>query len=204
MLAVLIIPAAFCAIFAASAGRPLQRFLRVVPVFGIVIWCITEGLSGLNELRRVPLLFSWCAVAIIAAAFAIRQRARARNIPAGATQPDASHGGWLGALSALAVAAILAGTLLTAAVSPPNSADAMAYHAPRVLYWAEQSSVRFFPTPYLNQIMLQPFAEYVNLHTYLLAGSDRFFNLSQCVHRSSASSPFRPSPANWVRTLSVA
>jgi hypothetical protein len=76
-------------------------------------------------------------------------------------------------------AAILIGVGYTALLSRPNSADALSYHLPRVLYWVQHRDVGFFPTSYLNLIMMQPVMEYVLLHLYLLSGGDHLSNLVQ-------------------------
>jgi len=137
---------------------------------GVATAVMTELLSPFHLLRRGPLIFSWLAALALAAALRFGRRWKAPRL---AIRP-------LEALLALASAAIVAVVAVTAFISPPNSADAMAYHMPRVVYWAQAGSVAFFPTPYLNQISLQPLAEYFALDTYLLSGGDRFVNLLTC------------------------
>jgi hypothetical protein len=147
-------------------------FLRALVLFGVALAAITESLSAFNAIRRGPLALAWIIVLAIALALAVRQRFRFRFTPAVLFDPVV-------AVCAAGIVAILTLTAVTAAFSPPNSADAMAYHMPRVVYWAEAASVRFFPTPYFNQIMLQPLAEYLMLNTYVLSGGDRLINFGQ-------------------------
>jgi 4-amino-4-deoxy-L-arabinose transferase-like glycosyltransferase len=154
-----------------QADAENMLFLRALVLLGLSVWISTESLGALHLIRPLPLLLWWIAVLLAAAAFAFWKRRNLR-IPALRRRPDP-----IVLLCAAGVAVILALTALAAWCSPPNSADAMAYHLPRVVYWAEQASVRFFPTPYFNQIMLQPFAEYWMLQTYVLSGGDRFINL---------------------------
>jgi hypothetical protein len=141
--------------------------LRVFVLFGAVTLVITESLSPFHLLRRWPLAAAWIAVALAAAAWLYRHRPPPPRI---SIRP----------LEACVVAAIVGIASIvgfTAILSPPNSADAMAYHMPRIVYWAQAGSVAFFPTPYLNQIMLQPLAEYIMLHSYVLSGGDHLINL---------------------------
>jgi hypothetical protein len=141
--------------------------LRALVLSGGITVAITELLSPFHLLRRVPLAVAWITVAIVAAVWCWRRRPILARV---AIRPLEA--------SITAVIAIIAALVgLTAVLSPPNSADAMAYHMPRVVYWAQAGSVAFFPTPYLNQISLQPLAEYIMLHTYVLSGGDHFINL---------------------------
>jgi hypothetical protein len=146
--------------------------LRVLVAFGAVIALLTEALSPFHWLRRTPLAIAWMTIAVAACGLIYMRRAMLHKIrlPELTLRP-------LETAIALAIAAIAAIAGLTAILSPPNSADAMAYHLPRVVYWAQSGSVAFFPTPYLNQVMLQPLAEYIMLHTYVLSGGDHFVNL---------------------------
>ncbi len=141
-----------------------DSLLRGAVLFGTAAALITELLGAFHLLRRGPLVAAWLvviAVAILRFRPAL-PRPRLRPLETGI---------------AIVIAAI-AGAVATAAyLSPPNSADTMAYHMPRVIYWAQNASVEFFPTPYFNQVMLAPLAEYLMLHSYLLTGGDHFVNL---------------------------
>jgi hypothetical protein len=151
-----------------------DRFLRALVLFGVALAAITESLGAIGAIRRGPLIVCWSAVLFIALAFAIKRIKQGFRFPPISLSADP-----VVLLCAAGIFVILALTAVTAAFSPPNSADAMAYHMPRVVYWAEQQSVRFFPTPYFNQIMLQPLAEYTMLQTYVLSGGDRWINFVQ-------------------------
>ena len=139
-------------------------------LLGAAVVVLTEALGAAGQIRRGPLRLAWSVLAVCRVIAWVRKSATA---------------GWPSSLGLdpcvlLCAAACMAIAVITGVIawfSPPNSVDAMAYHLPRVVYWAQQASVRFFPTPHLNQIMLQPFAEYVQLHLYVLSNGDRFANL---------------------------
>ena len=134
-----------------------DRFLRGVALSGAIAALATEALSCFHLLRRGPLAAVWLLWLAVVTAALFRRRGQIKRP---AMRP-----------------AEIAAVGVTAWLSPPNSADAMAYHLPRVVYWAQAGSVAFFPTPYYNQVMLAPLDEYLMLHSYLLSGGDRFVNL---------------------------
>jgi hypothetical protein len=143
-----------------------DRLLRILVCFGTAAVLITEVLSLFRLLRPIPIAVSWVVVLLL-----LWHRTDHRMV--WSVRPVE--------VVICSVVVLISGAIaLTAILYPPNSADAMAYHLPRVVYWAQAHSVAFFPTPYLNQIMLQPMTEYVMLHTYLLTGGDHLINLIGC------------------------
>lgn len=150
--------------------RYRRAFLEALVLLGAATVLVTEAASAIHRLDRLPVTTVWALLLCVAV------YARARRISWPATVPRLSPFDGLCVAAMATIADIIAAT---AFISPPNSPDAMAYHLPRVIYWLQARSIAFFPTPYLNQIMLQPVAEYLMLHTFLLSGGDRFVNLVQ-------------------------
>ncbi len=142
----------------------MRWYLRASVAIGAFAVALTELLGAAHALTPPALFIAWILFAVVLVL---------------TIKPAFSRPSLIDAILIALIAAILAILAFIALKSPPNSTDAMAYHLPRVLFWAQQRSVAFFPTPYLNQIMLQPFAEYLMLQTYILSGGDHFINLIQ-------------------------
>jgi hypothetical protein len=87
--------------------------------------------------------------------------------------------GWVDALLVGGLVVLAAGELVVALVAPPNNADSMGYHLPRVEHWVQDRSVGFYPTAVHRQIGFSPGAEYLLLQVRLLAGPEEFANLVQ-------------------------
>jgi hypothetical protein len=143
----------------------MRIYLTCSVALGAFAVAITEILGATHALTRPTLAIAWIPAAVC---FLLTLK-----------KPAFVRPGLINSTLIALIVAILGVILFIALKSPPNSTDAMAYHLPRVLFWAQQRSVDFFPTPYLNQIMLQPFAEYLMLQTYILSGGDHFINLGQ-------------------------
>jgi hypothetical protein len=78
-----------------------------------------------------------------------------------------------------AISAILAVTLLTALISPPNTYDALTYHNSRVMQWWDHGHLGFWETSIPRQLLMPPLASYFRLSLYGLTGLDLLFNAVQ-------------------------
>jgi hypothetical protein len=139
------------------------RLLELALISVGVVAASTEILSAFTALTFWPVLIVWLALA----GFWIY---RLRDMP-WHLESD-----WLVQVCLAGIAGLWTLEGITAFASAPNSADAMAYHMARIVYWMQHKSVANFATEYLNQIMLQPLSEYVALHFQILTRGDHFAN----------------------------
>lgn len=71
-------------------------------------------------------------------------------------------------------------TFIQGFFSAPSTTDSMVYHLPRVMYWIQEKTVQQSVIRNPHDFMA-PFAEYILLHLYLIAGSDRLLFFSQWI-----------------------
>lgn len=85
----------------------------------------------------------------------------------------------LGLVTQIVLFTLLLITFTVAIVATPNNIDSLSYHLSRLGYWVANSNVEHYPSHIERAISFSPFSEYVHLNTFLLAGSERYFQLLQ-------------------------
>jgi len=151
-----------------------HRILECALIFSLLTYGITEGLSLFRWLSFPGVFISWFLVCLFGLFLFLAGRGKRRAIEIRDRMPRK--------LSRLEIALIIAmvfillATLVTALMYPPNNWDSMTYHLSRVANWMEHQSTRFYPTSNPRQIVYQPMAEFLILHTMVLSASDFFAN----------------------------
>lgn len=140
---------------------------------------VNEILSLFNALTRLNLIAFWAAILLALALLLLRSGDPRRVLRARLEEIRSWHPARSEKILVAAVLLLVAFAGLTAALSPPNTFDAMVYHLPRIIYWIEHQNVDLFPTNELKQLHMAPGAEFLLLHVHLLWGSDRLVNLLQ-------------------------
>lgn len=180
----IILPIAFtlaCLYARRVVGDWRAAFLAGATVWGVWLAWLTELSSAFQRIAPVWLFGGWGCFS--ATFFALLWRAGSKTgktLTPGLAAPDER----LGKLDAIVIGGIAFILLVTGALallSPPNTDDVMEYHLPRVVLWASNHSVQFFPTFDFGQLIHTPWAEYAALHLYVLSGSDRWVNLIEWV-----------------------
>ena len=147
-------------------------FLATAVVWGVSVTLLTELLSLFKVLNRPWLALGWTTIGFGTGVMFFRSR-RFHNAQ---TFPTLSR---LEKHIVAAISVISACTFVIAIVSPPNNWDSMTWHMPRVMHWIQQGSVDHFPTSILQQIEMNPWAEYAILQFQVLSGGDHLANLVQ-------------------------
>ncbi len=168
--------------FPRQAGKQIadwrQAFLQAALVCGALVVVFSEGLGAFGALSGRPLAVLWflalaCVLLVGWRSAAFSQAWSAlREVPW--RRPGVAD-----TLLFCGLAAIVLVLLGVAVVSPPNNTDSLQYHMSRVMHWAQNQSLRHYPTAYEIQLSHPIWAEIAILNLRLLWGTDRLANLVQ-------------------------
>jgi hypothetical protein len=144
--------------------------LHAAVLWGSYIVVTNELLSIWKAITRVSLVLAWSLPLLGIVVFFVLRSRRGRKVflphpewPRGLTQ----------VFLLLGVVCILCLTAVLAWYSPPQTWDTLNYHMPKVAHWAQNQSIQHFTTGIEPQNYMSPGLEYVELHFYIMAGSDR-------------------------------
>jgi 4-amino-4-deoxy-L-arabinose transferase-like glycosyltransferase len=154
-------------------------FLHATTAWAVLAILFMEGLSLIQHLSPAILAVAW-AVSDLFLIGSIGYQLRQEEGPhraLWALPARVLDRADIGLLTGVSVIVTMVG--LTALLNPPNTADVMTYHLPRVVHWLQQHSVTFYPTQESRQLQMAPGAEYLVFQLHALSGGDRLDNLIQ-------------------------
>ena len=184
---ILLLPLVFLQIFLYRLGSVRQSsdgynlwqgdILIAAALWGGLLVVINEGLSLFYAINRAWLAIAWSIVLIVV--FMMNRRT-GRIMVGWKRMKDGFRLKSKMEMGLLTAMGVIAGLLfLVAVVAPSNNVDAMQYHLPRVLHWAQNQSLRHYPITRIAQNIRPYWAEAAILQVRVLSGNDRLVNLVQ-------------------------
>ena len=146
--------------------------IAVCTVIGYLVF-ITEVLSIFKAVTLVSLLCVWICTDLVLGTLVTLEYWKQRPSIGIKIKPGKAAAVYGIIMTFLIVVLIL--DYLTV----PYNWDSMTYHLPRIMMWAQNRSIGHFATYDIRQISSPYLSEYINLHQYILLGTDRFFNYVQ-------------------------
>jgi hypothetical protein len=147
--------------------------LRAALVWGSYLVLFTEVLSVFRAVTSLSLSMGWLLPVIGSMGWLTQRRRKGIRIRLPKYELPKP---WPDRLLLLGIAFILGVTLFLALYTPPQTWDSLNYHLSRVAHWAQERGVVPFATGIEKQNLMQPGAEMVVLHFYVLLGGDRLAN----------------------------
>ncbi len=150
-----------------------RTFVRCFVVVGTYMVLANEILSLINGITKVGLVVAWLLPILAVCVWVIRARQTGRSINFPSWRVRFTPTEWLLIAGVVVIAGI---TAAVAWIAPPNTWDSLTYHMSRVAHWAQNASLRPYPTGIERQNFMSPVAEIGMLQVYVLGSGDRLVN----------------------------
>lgn len=155
-------------------GRLRSSLLIAATAWGVWVVVGCEFLSLFRAVSFWPILLWWILPTLGLTAVVWRRRAQLQDL---LRIPASREWGHWPPLLLTSFLILLAG--IVAALSSPNTVDALIYHMPRQVRWLQKGSVEHFAIHEVNMLVLPPMAEFAGLHLMVLSGGDFYATLVQ-------------------------
>lgn len=170
--------------FYRDADLPFRRSLISAAILVFLFIAISTEVLGLfNQINRFAITGAWIVfnAALAATWFKLKNVRDITFLSVVQCWLDGARNFYkeLGPWTAAMLAILSSITWIVAIVAIPNNQDSLSYHLSRLGYWIQQGNVAHYASHIERSISFSPFSEYVHLHSFLLSGSERYFQLLQ-------------------------